>query len=532
MQTTDIKNSTTYTVQKMTNKADQLGYQPTGNSPYVHSPAEPSSTESFIQQATAFLGPVRLLAQQDVRLQYSKTTLPRSTTPVVVAKPKNKEEVSALVSLAKKHQIEWHAISKGKNWGYGDRCAEHDGFLIIDLSLMNQIVEINEELAYAVVEPGVSQGQLYKELIARQSRLMLDVTGAGPDASIVGNVLQRGFGHTPHGDRTAHSCNYEAVLADGSITYTGFGEITESKVGHVYPYGQGPNHQGMLAQSRSGIVTRMTIWLMPRPECITGFAFKTDDSKKFIQIVNRIRQLRQNGTIDSVVHMANDLRVVSSQPWIREYQHDTVFSEEDRHQFRNRAGICRWNGLGGIYGSRSITKAKKKDIQAALRDLCQVRFVGKRLIQLMNTGSNLLPAVGRLDQLRSFTTAVTDVYDLLSGKPTTNHLQGAFYRNRPASGEIIDAGLIWIAPVIPFTGEHAERLVGNLEPIANQFGFDFPITISPVVSSAAVCISNISYDKNDQAQSSRAIGCYRAISKCLKNLGYPPYRSASVPLHH
>ena len=103
----------------MTNKADQLGYQPTGNSPYVHSPAEPSSTESFIQQATAFLGPVRLLAQQDVRLQYSKTTLPRSTTPVVVAKPKSKEEVSALVSLAKKHQIEWHAISKGKNWGYG-----------------------------------------------------------------------------------------------------------------------------------------------------------------------------------------------------------------------------------------------------------------------------------------------------------------------------------------------------------------------------------------------------------------------------
>ena len=72
-------------------------------------------------------------------------------------------------------------------------CSEN-GYLIIDLCNLKRVIEINEELAFAVIEPGVTQGQLADELKQRNSRLMLDVTGAGPDASIVGNISSGDLG--------------------------------------------------------------------------------------------------------------------------------------------------------------------------------------------------------------------------------------------------------------------------------------------------------------------------------------------------
>ncbi len=57
-----------------------------------------------------------------------------------------------------------------------------------------RIIEVNEDLGFAVIEPGVTQGQLAQYLRENKSSLMLDVTGAGHDASIVGNILQRDLG--------------------------------------------------------------------------------------------------------------------------------------------------------------------------------------------------------------------------------------------------------------------------------------------------------------------------------------------------
>ena len=83
---------------------------------------------------------------------------------------------------------------------------------------MNRIHEVNVELAYAVVEPGVSQGQLYEYLEEHETGLCLDCTGAGRGASLVGNALDRGFGHTRYGDHFATACGLEgrtAILALG-----------------------------------------------------------------------------------------------------------------------------------------------------------------------------------------------------------------------------------------------------------------------------------------------------------------------------
>lgn len=73
--------------------------------------------------------------------------------------------------------------------------------MIVDLSGMNQIVQIDTTLAYAVIEPGVTQGQLSTYLCEHNIPLWMDCTGAGPNTSLVGNIVERGFGHSPYGNR-------------------------------------------------------------------------------------------------------------------------------------------------------------------------------------------------------------------------------------------------------------------------------------------------------------------------------------------
>src|SRR3546814_14984584 len=101
---------------------------------------------------------------------------------------------------------------------------------------MNRIREVDPALAYAVIEPGVTQGQLSEHLRAQGIALWPDCTGAGPDTSIVGNILDRGFGHTPYGNRAPYLSGLEHVLADRRVLHTGLRHLDIARRRHLLPY--------------------------------------------------------------------------------------------------------------------------------------------------------------------------------------------------------------------------------------------------------------------------------------------------------
>jgi hypothetical protein len=127
------------------------------------------------------------------------------------------------------HNPALESFSSGKNWGYGSSVPVTTSSVLLDLGRLNQIVDFSEELAYVTVEPGVTQGQLHEFLQARKSNLWLDATGAGPDCSLIGNVMERGFGHTPYGDHFAQVCGFEVVLPTGDMAQTGFARFPNSQ---------------------------------------------------------------------------------------------------------------------------------------------------------------------------------------------------------------------------------------------------------------------------------------------------------------
>ena len=130
---------------------------------------------------------------------------------------------------------------------------------------MNRVLEINEELGYAVVEPGVRWFDLYEAIQAGGHKLSVSIPDLGW-GSVVGNTLDHGMSYMPYGVDQQAQCGMEVVLADGTVMRTGMGAMEGNRAWHCYKRGLGPTPDQMFMQSNFGIVTKMGYWLMPEPE--------------------------------------------------------------------------------------------------------------------------------------------------------------------------------------------------------------------------------------------------------------------------
>ena len=435
------------------------------------------------------------------------------------------------MKIASMFSVPLHAISRGKNWGYGDACAPEDRYVIVDLRRMNRIREVNVELGYAVIEPGVSQGQMYEHIRDNNLPLLLDVTGAGPDASIVGNILQRGFGHTPYGDRFRHTCGFEVVLADGSLINTGLAKFDNAAASCVFQCGAGPLIDGLFTQSNYGLVISACIWLMPRPEVLEGFAIKVEKQEQLGELITALRRLKINGTLRSAVHIANDVRVLSSQPeHLRESgRRKEPLSIGSRQILRKQSGVGAWNMLGGIYTSRHEIRGVRKEVRAAFKAVAPVRFFRRQTLERMSNLLNRVPTIKWVRQRRELVQCLSTPFELLEGIPNPAHLYGAFWRSSAGAavaGDLRNAGLIWISPILPITEQHTKQVVELAETILIGHGFDPLMTVTSINERALCCVISINFDKSDCQEATRAAQCSRQLRDSLQSNGYYVYRQS------
>jgi len=94
---------------------------------------------------------------------------------------------------------------------------------------MKRIVEINEEYAYAIVEPGVTFFDLYEAIDRKGLKLWPSCPSLGW-GSVLGNTLERGFGYTPEGEHSQTQCGMEVVLPNGELIRTGMGAMEGSSL--------------------------------------------------------------------------------------------------------------------------------------------------------------------------------------------------------------------------------------------------------------------------------------------------------------
>ncbi len=466
--------------------------------------------------------------------RYARTTAPTGTEPCCVLYPDSAERVQDIVRGASAHGVVLYPISRGKNWGYGDACAPTGGNAIVDLSRMNRIVEVNEALCYAIIEPGVTQGQFHQYLTEHHPNLWFDATGAGLEASLVGNTLDRGFGHTRYADHFATACGLEVVLANGEILRTGHWHYGHAKTAQVYRYGTGPFLDGLFAQSNLGIVTRMGLWLMPKPESFTTFYLRMPDDAHLEEAIDRIRPLRLDGTITAALHLANDMRIISARgryPWDKT---DNVMPMPDalRAQIRRDNGIGMWNVAGAFSGSGGRVRASGRALKRALGPMARyLTFVPERRLIAVERVTAKLQPLGIATRLYELAINIRPNFDLAKGVPSNDPLFGSRWRLRdePTTDSAdpldVNVGLMWLSPVLPMTGVDARAVMNIAEPILAAHSFDPLVTFTMINERAMIAILNVVFDKRVPEDCEKAAACYEKVSRALFDAGYPPYRT-------
>ncbi|MEV0261100.1 FAD-binding oxidoreductase [Streptomyces sp. NPDC050617] len=432
--------------------------------------------------------------------------------------PADREQVRACLAVAARHRVPLYPVSTGKNWGYGSATPPGDGCVLMPLSRMDRILDYDEELAYVTVEPGVTQRQLHAFLTAKGGRRLASFTGSTPDSSLVGNVLERGLGNGPHGDRCAHVCALEVVLSTGETLRTGFSRYPEAMTGPLHRWGSGPWLDGLFAQSNLGVVTRMTLWLAPAPGHFDTFRFAFgDDGSALEAVLGAVRRLRLAGVLDAGFVIANDVRAISTRqryPW-QEADGRTPLPPEVRRLLRHRWGVAAWNGDGTLHAVDSRHGAE-------LRRLVTDAF-GPHVERLSFEGdSDLDEADGSLAPAYC---APSESYLAMAYWRLRDTGPGPPPRPRPAADLDRDGcGLIWACPVVPLTGRHVATAVSALERISRDYGFEANIGLNSVSERVVIATTALVYDRSVPGEDARAEQCEEALHHALGKLGYPPYR--------
>lgn len=192
-----------------------------------------------------------------------------------VVLPKTTQEVQEIVLLAKSKNIPITPLGGGLT--LSGLVVPEEGGIVLDMKMMDQILEVDETNRYALIEAGVSQGALKEYLQANHPRLQHSTPEAPPTATITANALIQGHGHISprYGVNSDMIAGLEVVLPTGEVTRVGSCALDQK----WFSKGPLPDLAGLFVgwYGTTGIVTKLSIKLFPKPEFREVMAFKTDD---------------------------------------------------------------------------------------------------------------------------------------------------------------------------------------------------------------------------------------------------------------
>jgi 4-cresol dehydrogenase (hydroxylating) len=484
-------------------------------------------TEALLDWKQVLSAPFVISDDANLAAAETATFATSQRIPVILC-PASVEEVREIVRIANLHGVALYPVSSGKNWGYGSRVPIASGCALVDLRRMNRITAFDDRLGCVTVQPGVTQSDLFGFLQTRGSKFWMDATGSSPDCSLIGNAMERGFGHTPYGDHFSNVCGLEVVLANGEVIRTGHAGFAGAKAAQAYRWGAGPSLDGLFSQSNFGIVTEMTIWLMPAPECFEAFFFQSDSEDGLRTIVDALRPLRLDGTLRSSVHIGNDYKVMAGTgqfPW----EEQTPLTPERMKVLRGKLKISRWSGSGGLYGTRAqVAEAKRLMKRALAGKVDKLKFLDDRLLSFASRFTGMYKLATGVDLSRTLE-LLRPVYGLLKGVPTNQPLSSTYWRKRTPVPADPDpdrdrCGLLWLAPVARMDGQEAEALRAIAEPALLAHGFEPQISWTLLTERALSCVISITYDRDVRGEDDRAMQCFRNLKKALDAEGYYSYR--------
>ena len=216
--------------------------------------------DALIQRFTDVVGPHGVISERNQLRTYECDGLANfRVIPSVVVLPETTDQVQAVVRACQEAGVPF--VARGSGTGLsGGALPVSDGVLVV-LSRMRAIVEVDLDNQRAVVEPGVLNLQVSKAVAADGFYYAPDPSSQQV-CSIGGNVAENSGGAhcLKYGFTTNHVSGLEVVLPDGELVHLG---------------GKAPDPPGydllgafVGSEGTLGIATRITLRLLRKPEAV------------------------------------------------------------------------------------------------------------------------------------------------------------------------------------------------------------------------------------------------------------------------
>lgn len=453
--------------------------------------------------------------------------------------PASTAQVQTLVRLAGELGVALYPVSTGLNWGYGSRSAPVAGCVLVDLGRhMNRILNadaISADNPVALIEPGVTQRQLFDFLQQHHPDLTFNVTGSAGATSLMGNALDRGVGYT--GPRKEDLYGMEVVTGTGELLHTGFRRLGEdSPLAHSHPYGLGPMLDGLFSQANFGIVTSACFRLLPRRPKQIAVTFALHDPAQLPQFINELARLKREGVLSSVTHIGNRARSHASMGHgVTRYLENACGMSPEAA--RAEAGYVidsvaprEWTSLAGVSGNPAQVRATLREIQQRTRGMARMRVLSDTLLNVGYAVTHRLRGLRFMRAQAAAISAMRPLHGLTVGEPGDGAIDNLLWRfdalGRPVTQlDQTHCGLLFVCPALPLDGHLVAEVVDSMKAVAAGFEHTLYMTLNIETGTSLVAVINLLFDRRSADETQRAHACASALLAHIRSLGLETFRA-------
>lgn len=250
--------------------------------PFHHRTEKKTLNPAILDRLAAIVGPAHLATSPEERACYAYDGTGQEFSPAAVVFPGSTEEISALMRLASEHRLP--VVPRGAGTGMSGGALAVAGGLVIAMSRLNRIVEIDPMNQLAVVEPGVITADLQGE-VARHGLFYPPDPASSKFCTVGGNVAECAGGPSAvkYGVTRDYVLGLTAVLASGEVIHTGV-RTAKGVVGYDLTRLL-TGSEGTLA-----IITQITLRLIPKPPARATLSLPCATIEAATTLVARILQ--------------------------------------------------------------------------------------------------------------------------------------------------------------------------------------------------------------------------------------------------
>nr|MCU0600400.1 FAD-binding protein [Desulfobacterales bacterium] len=267
--------------------------------------------------------------------------------PDVVVFPGTAQEISDILKLA--NQFQFSVTPRGSGSGMTGGSVPVNGGVVLVMTRMNRILKIDRDNLIGVVEPGVITG-VFQKAVEKEGMFYPPDPSSSDFSSLGGNVAECAGGPkaVKYGVTRDYVLGLQVVLATGEIIRTGV-QTAKGVVGYDL------TRLIVGSEGTLGVVTEITLRLLPRPESVRTLTAVYDQMAAAAQtvseiirrgIIPRVIEFMDNASIRCAEEYADSGLPVEADALLIIEMDGTV--EETEKTARRVASLCRDMGAARV----------------------------------------------------------------------------------------------------------------------------------------------------------------------------------------